>query len=97
MAEQPSRIQQIAEHTKHFPMSYADKDAAIALALRDVDDAAIAAVHAALNLAVPIHAWNAAHTIDPALIAEHNVEQGRHDVVDSLARVLEHRKSLNPK
>lgn len=97
MAEQPSRIQQIADHTKHFPMSYADKEAAISLALRDVDDAAIAAVHDALNLAIPIHAWNTEHTIYPALMAEHAVEQGRHDVVDSLARVLAYRQSLNKK
>lgn len=97
MAEQPSRIQQIAQLTSQFPMSGAAKEEAIALALRDVDAAAIAAVHDALNVAIPVHAWNAEHTIYPALVAEHAVEQGRHDVVDSLARVLEHRRKLQPK
>lgn len=88
MAEQPSRLSAIATLTSQFPISQPEKEAAIAFALRDVDASAIAAVHDALNLAIPVHAWNAAHTINPALAIEHAIEQGRHDVVDSLARVL---------
>lgn len=89
MAQQPPTVlQQIAQLTSRFPMSAADKNAAIALAFRDVDLEAIAAVHAALDIAIPLHAWNAAHATDPACIAEHAVEQGRHDVVDSLASII---------
>lgn len=89
MAQQPPTVhQQIAALTAKFPMGASDKDAAIELALRNVDPSIIAAVADALDIAIPVHAWKASDAIYPELVAEHAVEQGRYMVVTTLKEIV---------
>ncbi|HYD00939.1 MAG TPA: hypothetical protein VEB22_06900 [Phycisphaerales bacterium] len=79
------RIRQL---TDNFPMADAAKDEAIYLALRGIPTETIQAVADALEPAIPVWMWVASHVNDPRLVAEHAVEQGRYEVVQSFRKAI---------
>jgi len=99
MAIQPPTVrQQIDSLLTPFPNTTVNKDRAIELALNlhRVSDEAIASVVGALDIAIPVNAWNAADVNDPAKVAEHAIEQGRYAVVTTLKQILAKRTPKKP-
>jgi hypothetical protein len=89
--------QEAADLMLKFPAAPLDKQRLLEYGLQDVSDEALAAVANALDKTIPGYTWNSAHTLQPALVLEHAVEEGRFGLAQSLLLELQRRKDATKK